>query len=57
MKDGEIFLDVSSEKLNAIAGKNPRTAIGYTKDNVLIMVTVDGRKEGSTGVTVKELAK
>ncbi len=57
MKDGEIFLDVSSEKLNAIAGRNPRTAIGYTKDNVLIMVTVDGRKEGSTGVTLKELAK
>ena len=57
MKDGEIFLDVSSEKLNTIAGRNPRTAIGYTKDNVLIMVTVDGRKEGSTGVTLKELAK
>ncbi len=56
MKNGEIFLDVSSEKLNAISGRNPRTAIGYTKDNVLLMVTVDGRKEGSSGVTLKELA-
>lgn len=56
MKDGEIFLDVTSQKLNAISGRNPRTAVGYTKDNVLLMVTVDGRKEGSSGVTLKELA-
>lgn len=57
LKEGEIFIDTASEKLNAIAGRNPRTAIGYTKDNSLIMVTVDGRKEGSSGVTLAELAK
>ncbi|MBE7704624.1 MAG: phosphodiester glycosidase family protein [Cyanobacteria bacterium SIG29] len=57
LKEGEIFIDTASEKLNAIAGRNPRTAIGYTKDNSLIMVTVDGRKEGTSGVTLKELAK
>ena len=56
IKEGSIFVDPISQKLTSIAGKNPRTAIGYTKDNVMIMVTVDGRKEGSTGVTLKELA-
>lgn len=56
LKDGEIFIDVSSQKLNGITGRNPRTAIGYTKDNVMIIVTVDGRKENVSGVTLKELA-
>ena len=57
LKNGEIFVDASSQKLNAITGKNPRTAIGYTKENTMIIVTVDGRKEGSSGVTLEELAK
>lgn len=57
LKEGEIFIDIAEQKLNSIAGRNPRTAIGYTKDNVMIMVTVDGRKEGTSGVTLKELAQ
>lgn len=56
IKNGQTYIDITAEKLNAISGKNPRTAIGYTKDNVLIMVTVEGRKEGQSGVTLKELA-
>ena len=56
LKEGSVFIDATSQKLNSIAGRNPRTAIGYTKDNVMLMVTIDGRKEGSTGVTLKELA-
>lgn len=56
IKEGEIFVDVADEKLNGITGRNPRTAIGYTKDNTMIMVTIEGRKEGSSGVTLKELA-
>lgn len=56
LKEGKIYIDAKSEKLTSISGRNPRTAIGYTKDNVMIMVTVDGRKEGSTGVTLNELA-
>lgn len=56
MKQGEIYIDTKAEKLNSITGKNPRTAIGYTKDNVMIMVTIEGRKEGSSGVTLNELA-
>lgn len=56
LKEGSTYIDVTSEKLTGITGRNPRTAIGYTKDNVMIMVTVDGRKEGSSGVTLNELA-
>ena len=56
IKDGNIFIDTASEKLNGITGRNPRTAIGYTKDNVMIIVTVDGRKENVSGVTLSELA-
>ena len=56
LKEGDVFIDATSQKLNSITGRNPRTAIGYTKDNVMLMVTIDGRKEGSTGVTLKELA-
>ena len=56
IKEGNVFVDPISQKLQSVTGRNPRTAIGYTKDNVMIMVTVDGRKEGSSGVTLKELA-
>jgi exopolysaccharide biosynthesis protein len=42
--------------LNAIGGKNPRTAIGYTKDNTLIMVAVDGREYQSVGMTLGQLS-
>ncbi len=57
VKNGSIFVDAVNEKLTSISGRNPRTAIGYTRDNVMIIVTVDGRKEGSSGVTLNELAK
>ena len=57
VKEGSIYVDTVVEKLNAISGRNPRTAIGYTKDNVMIMVTVDGRKESSKGLTLNELAQ
>ncbi len=57
LKKGKIYIDAAAEKLNSIKGRNPRTALGYTKNNVLIIVTIDGRKEGSSGVTLAELAK
>ena len=56
VKDSNIYVDTSAEKLNAIGGKNPRTAIGYTKDNTLIMVAVDGREHQSVGMTLGQLA-
>ncbi len=56
VKDGEIYVDIAEEKLNAVGGRNPRTAIGYTQDGKFIMVTADGREESSIGLTLSELA-
>lgn len=38
-------------------GRNPRTAIGLTKDNKLIAVVVDGRASQSDGMSNTELAQ
>lgn len=57
IKDGEIFIDVTAQKLTSITGRNPRTAIGYTKDNNIIIITADGREKASVGLTLSELAR
>jgi len=57
IKDGEVYIDVTAQKLTAITGRNPRTAIGYTKDNNIIIVTADGREKASVGLTLGELAR
>ncbi len=56
VRNGEVFVDMTAQKLSAIGGRNPRTAIGYTKDNHLIMLTADGREGSSIGLTLMELA-
>lgn len=56
VKGGEIYVDMTAQKLASIGGRNPRTAIGYTKDNHLIMLTADGREGASVGLTLFELA-
>lgn len=56
VKNGEIYIDTYEEKLTSISGKNPRTAIGYTKDNDLVLIAVDGREGSSIGLTLNELA-
>ncbi len=56
VKNNEIYVDMTAQKLAAIGGRNPRTAIGYTKDNHLIMMTADGREGASIGLTLMELA-
>ena len=55
VKDGQVYVDIQDQKLLAIGGRNPRTAIGYTKDNRFIIVTADGREGSSIGMTLKEL--
>lgn len=57
VKNGEIYVDVTEEKFGSITGRNPRSAVGFTKDNELIIVTVDGREQSSIGVTLGELAR
>lgn len=56
VKNEQIFVDLSEQKLGAIGGRNPRTAIGYTKDGNLVLVAVDGREGSSIGMTLRELA-
>ena len=56
VKNNEIYVDTAAQKLEAINGRNPRTAIGYTQENHLILVTVDGREGSSIGLTLNELA-
>ena len=57
VKEGQIYVDVTAQKLGSITGKNPRTAIGYTANNEFIMVAVDGREHASVGMTLGELAR
>ena len=57
IKNGEIYIDYKDEKLSAITGANPRSAIGYNKDNEFILVTIDGREKASVGMTLYQLAK
>lgn len=56
VRNGEVFVDMTDEKLTAIGGRNPRTAIGYTRNNNLILLTADGREGSSIGLTLNELA-
>ena len=43
--------------MQAISGKNPRSAVGYKNDGTFIIVTIDGREKDSVGMTLYELAK
>lgn len=56
VKNSEVFVDMTAQKLGSIGGKNPRSAIGYTKEGDLIMVAVDGREGSSVGMTLMQLA-
>lgn len=56
VKNGQVYVDMTEQKLGSIGGRNPRTAIGYTADNNLVIVTVDGRESSSIGMTLFELA-
>ena len=56
VKNNEVFVDMTAQKLGAIGGRNPRSAIGYTADNNFIFVAVDGREGSSVGMTLMELA-
>lgn len=57
VKDSNVYVDMTDEKLGAIGGKNPRSAVGYTRDNTFIMVAVDGREGQSVGMTLMQLAR
>ncbi|MCX8053982.1 MAG: phosphodiester glycosidase family protein [Armatimonadetes bacterium] len=59
LRDGNPWIDTVAEGFSVNAfekAKHPRTAVGLTADNKLLLVTVDGRQTISAGVTLPELA-
>ena len=56
--DGKINITTEEEVFfnTPIAGVEPRSAIGYTKNGELIIMVVDGRQADSRGVYLEELA-
>lgn len=60
LQNGEIKI-TNNEELKfpgkAINDKHPRTAVGYTKDNKLIILVIQGRSESSDGATLTQEAQ
>jgi exopolysaccharide biosynthesis protein len=58
ISNGEINVTDEEEVFfnTPIAGVQPRSAIGYTKNNELILMVIDGRQPESRGVYLEELA-
>jgi exopolysaccharide biosynthesis protein len=54
IKDGYV---VEQQDIPFNASRHPRTAVGTTRDNRLILVTVDGRNEQAAGASTTELAQ
>ena len=61
LQEGEINISNSKEMMfvdKAINDKHPRTAMGYTKDNKLIILVVEGRNPGfADGATLTQEAQ
>lgn len=59
LQNGEIKITNNEERIfagKAINDKHPRTAMGYTTDNKLIILIVEGRSSNASGVTLIQLA-
>ena len=54
VRDGEVRVP-SQEVYPSGWQRHPRTGVGLTADGRLLMVTVDGRRKGSRGVTLDEM--
>ncbi len=55
-----LILDRQEEKLDSNAfnkTRHPRTAVAVTKNNRILLITVDGRNENSAGMSLFELTK
>ncbi|WP_076545726.1 phosphodiester glycosidase family protein [Halanaerobium kushneri] len=60
LKNGEIKITGKQEKFqpDILNGRAPRTALGLTADNHLLMLTIDGRQEKlSIGMSLEETAE
>jgi exopolysaccharide biosynthesis protein len=61
VQDGQVKISNNEEKKfagKAIADKHPRTAIGYTQDDTMIILAIQGRMKGlAEGATLPQMAK
>lgn len=58
VKKGQVYIDKDAQQFSLQNIRAPRTAVGVTKDDHLLLVTVDGRqKDISVGVTFYQLAE
>lgn len=60
LQNGQIKITNNEERTfagKAINDKHPRTAIGYTKDNKLIILVIEGRNPNASGVTLIQQAQ
>ncbi|MFW5749969.1 MAG: phosphodiester glycosidase family protein, partial [Halanaerobium sp.] len=60
LENGEIKITGEEEKFqpDILNGRAPRTALGITEDNRLLMLTIDGRQSAlSIGMTLEETAE
>jgi exopolysaccharide biosynthesis protein len=60
VQDGEIKITNNEERKFAgreINNHEPRTAIGYAKDNKLVILVCEGRSKTATGLTLVQLAE
>lgn len=61
VKNGQVYVTYNEEIMwgsgVGLDNADPRTAVGYTADNHVIMVTADGRQTVSQGVSLPELAQ
>lgn len=60
LQDGKLKITNNEERMfmgKAIHDKHPRTAMGYTKDNKLIILVVEGRNSQASGASLIQLAQ
>jgi len=60
LQNGKIFITNEEERMfigKAINDKHPRTAMGYTKDNKLIILVIEGRNSNAHGATLTQEAQ
>ncbi|MCE5313689.1 MAG: phosphodiester glycosidase family protein [Armatimonadota bacterium] len=59
VRDGKVCVDYSDEgfERSFATNKHPRTAVGVTVDNMLLIVTVDGRQLMSAGLSLANMAE
>lgn len=60
LQNGKIMVTNNEERMfsgKAINDKHPRTAMGYTKDNKLIILVIEGRNPNAHGATLTQEAQ